>query len=81
MTNIVDKFIEIFYSNLIVRWALSLLIISILYILISSHYKIETQLYIGYGSAILLFSSMFFKKLPEWLILFIKILATIVVLR
>jgi cellulose synthase (UDP-forming) len=76
-----EQFINLFYNNLAVRWIVGISVLLILYILVTPHYNIETQIFIGYGSALILFGAMFVKKLPEEVILFIKLLAVVVVLR
>jgi len=78
---LLEKLVALFYANLIVRWIIGIVVLVILYILVSSHYNIQAQIFIGYGSALILFVAMFFKKLPDWFVLFIKLLAVVVVLR
>jgi len=73
--------VRLFYDNLIARWIISLLAFAILYILISSHNNIYTQIAFGYGSIIFMYIVLKFENIPEFLRLFVKILATILVLR
>ncbi|MEA3228102.1 MAG: UDP-forming cellulose synthase catalytic subunit, partial [Campylobacterota bacterium] len=67
------------YSAL--RWSVNIVIAIMLYILITSHYLIETQLLIAYGSITFLYIVLKLKTIPAQLTLFIKLLASIVVLR
>jgi len=79
----ITKFIDFIFDNAIARWIIGIFVLLLLYILISSHYNIQTQLIVGYGSALLLFVVLQFdsEKIPEFLKLFIKLLATVIVLR
>ncbi len=63
------------------RGIINIFIVIILYILITSHYLIEIQLILAYGSIFFLYLVLKLKKIPAQLSLFIKLLASILVLR
>ncbi len=76
-----EKIVSAIFENAVVRFVAIIFIVTLFYILISSHYTIETQFVIGYGSSLLLLIVLQFKNIPDFLRLFIKLLAVIVVLR
>ena len=84
-THLLEKYsnrvVRLFYDNLYIRWAISLFVLSLLYILVSTHDNLQTQFAIAYGSILFLYIIMHLKIESEALTVFVKILATIVVLR
>jgi cellulose synthase (UDP-forming) len=76
-----QKIISAIFENEIIRFIVIIFLTILFYILISSHYTIETQFVIGYGSSLFLFIVLQFKHIPGFLRLFAKLLAVIVVLR
>lgn len=76
-----DRLVRLFYNNKYIRWSISLFSLILLYTLISSHDNVQTQLVLAYSSIVFLYLILHFKIESESLTLFIKILATIVVLR
>ncbi len=63
------------------QWFINIAIAIMLYILITSHYLIETQLILAYGTIFFLYFVLKLEKIPEQLSLFIKLLASVLVLR
>lgn len=80
-THYFDQFIHAIFDNIIMRWLMLAFVAFALYILISSHYIIDVQYVIGYGSALFLLLVLQFKKTPEFLKLIVKLLAVVVVMR
>ena len=76
-----NKAIDSLFDNTVIRYIATAFLLAILYILVSAHYHIQTQFVIGYGSVLFLFILLFFKDIPEYLRLFVKLLAVVVVLR
>ncbi len=76
-----EKIISAIFENALVRFIVIIFLSTLFYILISSHYTMQTQFVIGYGSALFLFILLQFKTIPDFLRLFVKLLAVIVVLR
>jgi len=81
VTHYYDQFIQAVFDNIIIRWLVIAFITFALYILISSHYIIDVQFVIGYGSALFLLLVLQFKKVPEFIKLAVKLLAVVVVMR
>ncbi|MBN2894983.1 MAG: UDP-forming cellulose synthase catalytic subunit [Campylobacterales bacterium] len=73
--------LEAVTDNRAARWLGTLLVLFAFYMLISAHYRIETQFVIGYGASAFLLIALQFKRLPPFIELLIKILAVVVVLR
>ncbi|NPA29043.1 MAG: UDP-forming cellulose synthase catalytic subunit [Epsilonproteobacteria bacterium] len=64
-----------------VRYLIWALVLVVLYVLISAHYSIETQMFIGYFGVAVVLLVIPFEKIPKWLELFVKMLAVVIVLR
>ena len=74
-------FVRLFYKNKLFRYFSGMMILGILYILVSSHYYIQTQFIIAYGTMIFIYFSLKLKEIPENLKIFIKFLAVVIVFR
>ncbi|SFV75674.1 Cellulose synthase catalytic subunit [UDP-forming] [hydrothermal vent metagenome] len=74
-------FIELFHKYRFFRYFIGLFVLITLYILITSQYYIQTQFVLAYGTIIFLFILLKLKKIPEFLVIFIKFLAVVIVLR
>jgi len=68
-------------QNPIMKYLLWGAVLLILYILVSAHYSIQTQMFIGYFGVGVVLLVLPFEKLPKWLELFVKALAVVIVLR
>jgi len=75
------KIVNYIYQHTFTRISLFVILAFILYLLVSSQYKIETQFAIGYGSMLFMLIIFQFKKLPQSVELFVKFLGVVVVLR
>ncbi len=73
--------VRLFYDNKTARWLISIFMVLLVYLLISSHSNIYTQIAFGYGSIFFMYIVLKFENIPEYLRLFVKVLATILVLR
>ncbi len=73
--------LDVLTDNPIVLWIGVFLVAFAFYVLISAHYRIETQFVIGYGASLMLLIALQFKRLPDFMTLLIKMLAVVVVMR
>ena len=69
------------HKNSYLRYTLAFVTFSIFYILVTSHYYIQTQFIVAYGTLIFLYFALKLKKIPDYLTLFIKFLAVVLVFR
>ena len=77
----IEKVIAAIFKHNMVQYIALMLIFFTLYILVSTHYNMQTQYFIGYGSAAILFIVLQFENVNERVKLFVKLLAVVVVLR
>lgn len=76
-----EKIVNFIYANFITRALVFLTLFFIVYLLISAQYNINTQFAVGYGSMLIMLIALQFKKLPDYVTLFIKFMGLIVVMR
>ena len=76
-----DKVVDYIYNHTFTRLFLFVVLALILYLLVSSQYKIEIQFLIGYGAILFMFIIFQFKELPSGVVLFVKFVGVVVVLR
>ena len=76
-----EKIVDFVYTNFLTRALVFLTLFFIVYLLISAQYNINTQFAVGYGSMLIMLIALQFKKLPDYVTLFIKFMGFIVVMR
>ena len=76
-----DKVVDYIYNHTLTRLFLFIVLALILYLLVSSQYRIEIQFLIGYGAILFMFIIFQFKELPSSVVLFVKFVGVVVVLR
>jgi len=76
-----EKLVDYIYQGRVTKLLALAFLMLITYVLISAQYNINTQFAIGYGAMLFMLISLQFKKLPDYVILFIKFMGFIVVMR
>jgi len=76
-----EKLVDYIYQGRVTKLLALAFLVLITYVLISAQYNINTQFAIGYGAMLFMFIALQFKKLPDYVILFIKFMGFIVVMR